>query len=58
MGRGAKLCIVKKKGLCPQAPSFPPPIKIISCNSKKQSRGDKAEEVVEKEEAFSPLFGL
>lgn len=54
---GAKLCIVKKD-LCPQAPSLPPPLKAISCNSKKQSREDKAEEMGEKEESFSLLREL
>lgn len=42
-----------KKDLCPQAPSLPPPLKAISCNSKKQSREGKAEEMGEKEESFS-----
>lgn len=55
---GAKLCIVKKKKRFVSPGSLPPPLKTISCNSKKQSRENKAEEVGEREEAFGVLFGL
>lgn len=34
--------------------SLPPPLKTISCNSKMQSRDEKAEEVGEKKGAFGP----